>query len=287
MNRVFAIGNGESRQSLDLLKLKPHGKIYGCNALYRDFTPDVLVAVDQSIMHEIYHSGYAHNNQCYFRNWSKCPAVVYESMIRSGASDEDLKTARDGGAFYENKRTPETNQFVMHGSNVSGVVTILKKDKSKVEKNINQNSIKISWCKDNDKSNCVNDVLVEQNDFGWAAGPTSGYIACVKEQPDEVYLIGHDLNSTTGRVNNMYKGTKNYVLPEHSPTPSVNWLTQWKQTFWDFNGNNKHRRIQFIKVNPNLKDANSINSPPLEWDGTVTNLKYMDMKEFIKKFKIK
>jgi hypothetical protein len=57
MNRVFAIGNGESRQSLDLLKLKPHGKIYGCNALYRDFTPDVLVAVDQSIMHEIYHSG--------------------------------------------------------------------------------------------------------------------------------------------------------------------------------------------------------------------------------------
>ena len=74
MKRVFCIGNGESRQSLDLIQLRPHGIIYGCNALYRDFTPDVLTAVDMGISHEIYHSGYAHNNQCYFRNWSKVPA---------------------------------------------------------------------------------------------------------------------------------------------------------------------------------------------------------------------
>ena len=40
--RVFCIGNGESRAPIDLIKLRPHGKIYGCNGLYRDFTPDVL-----------------------------------------------------------------------------------------------------------------------------------------------------------------------------------------------------------------------------------------------------
>ena len=85
MNRVFCIGNGESRKSLDLLQLKPHGKIYGCNALYRDFTPDVLIAVDMGIMHEIYHSGYAYENQCYFRNWSKVPAQLYENMMSGNA----------------------------------------------------------------------------------------------------------------------------------------------------------------------------------------------------------
>jgi len=287
MKRVFCIGNGESRRVIDLRLLREHGKIYGCNALYRDFTPDVLVGVDQGIMHEIYHSGYCHKNQCYFRNWSKVPAELYENMIKAGVNDEDIKTARDEGAFYENERTPETNQFVMHGSSVAGVVNIIKKDKSKQRKHVQQNSIKISWIKDNDKSNCVNDVLLKKKDPGWAAGPISAYVACVKEQPDEIYLLGHDLNSTTGKVNNMYKGTKNYVLPDHAPTPSVNWVQQWKQTFWDFNGKNTHKRIQFYKVNPNLRDMNEVNKPPLEWDGTVTNLKYIDIPEFKKRFNIK
>ena len=40
IKRVFAIGNGESRKSIDLNELRPHGIIYGCNALYRDFQPD-------------------------------------------------------------------------------------------------------------------------------------------------------------------------------------------------------------------------------------------------------
>ena len=43
MKRVFALGNGESRLQLDLEKLRGHGKIYGCNAIYRDFIPDVLI----------------------------------------------------------------------------------------------------------------------------------------------------------------------------------------------------------------------------------------------------
>jgi hypothetical protein len=238
-------------------------------------------------MHEIYHSGYCHNNVTYFRNWSKVPAQLFDNMIKAGATDEDLRLAREEGAFYENKRTPETNHFVMHGSSVAGVAHVVRKDKSKHKRYVQQKSIKISWIKDNDKSNCINDILKDKKDPGWAAGSISGYIACVREQPDEVYLIGHDLNSTTGKVNNMYKGTSNYVLPDHAPTPSVNWVQQWKQTFWDFNGKNKNRRIQFFKVNPNLRDANDVNSPVREWDGTVTNLQYMDMKQFYKNFNLK
>jgi len=42
----FIIGNGESRRDFNLNRLRGHGPIYGCNALYRDFIPDLLVAVD-------------------------------------------------------------------------------------------------------------------------------------------------------------------------------------------------------------------------------------------------
>ena len=51
--RTFVIGNGTSRQHFDLSKLRTFGKIIGCNAIYRDFTPDYLVAVDTKMVEEL------------------------------------------------------------------------------------------------------------------------------------------------------------------------------------------------------------------------------------------
>lgn len=67
MTIAFVLGNGVSRQSVDLELLRPLGKIYGCNALYRDFVPDVLVATDKPISTEIQNSGYALKNKFYTR----------------------------------------------------------------------------------------------------------------------------------------------------------------------------------------------------------------------------
>lgn len=68
MTISFVLGNGKSRLSIDLLLLQQHGKIYGCNALYRHFTPDVLVATDPGISTAIMESGYSKNNKFYTRN---------------------------------------------------------------------------------------------------------------------------------------------------------------------------------------------------------------------------
>ena len=85
MKRVFLIGNGTSRKDFDLESLRPHGKIYGCNAIYRDgFRPDVLVAVDHGIMHEIYNNGVADEIPCYFRDWTRVPEGHYEMMKWAG-----------------------------------------------------------------------------------------------------------------------------------------------------------------------------------------------------------
>ena len=59
----FVVGNGESRKTFNLEKLQGRGPIYGCNALYRDFTPDVLFARDKEMIAEIknnYNGNLAH-----------------------------------------------------------------------------------------------------------------------------------------------------------------------------------------------------------------------------------
>jgi hypothetical protein len=67
MTEAFVLGNGTSRKTLDLSRLNTHGKIYGCNALYREYAPNVLVAADKSISEQIQHSGYALNHRFYTR----------------------------------------------------------------------------------------------------------------------------------------------------------------------------------------------------------------------------
>ena len=56
------LGNGTSRKNIDLHPLKEHGRIYGCNALYREFEPDYLVAVDTKMILEINKAGYQHDH---------------------------------------------------------------------------------------------------------------------------------------------------------------------------------------------------------------------------------
>jgi hypothetical protein len=67
MTIAFVLGNGISRRDISLTELKPLGKIYGCNALYREFAPDVLVATDRPIATAIQESGYAKTNRFYTR----------------------------------------------------------------------------------------------------------------------------------------------------------------------------------------------------------------------------
>ena len=287
MKRVFVLGNGQSRVGVDLKKLRQHGKIYGCNAIYRTNPDDidVLVGVDQGIMHEMYHSGICEKIPTYFRNWSKVPIELYENMIKAGATDEDLRLAKEEGAFYENERTKDCKEFVMHGSSVAGVAHVVRSDKTKHRKYVQQKSIKISWLKPGNKSKCLNDID-DFKDKGWAAGSTATYISCLLEKPDEVYLIGMDLNSTTGKVNNIYAGSPNYVLKDHAPTPSVNWVQQLKETFFDFSGKDKHKRVMFYKVQNSIRGGDEVNRVVPEWTDHKGNLEYMNYDQFYKKFRM-
>lgn len=59
---VFLIGNGKSREKFDLERLRGKGTIIGCNALYRDFAPDILVAIDSKMINELREAKYMESN---------------------------------------------------------------------------------------------------------------------------------------------------------------------------------------------------------------------------------
>jgi len=67
MAAAFVLGNGVSRQAVDLNQLKSLGTTYGCNAIYREFVPDVLISTDTPISERIQHEGYSQKNTHYTR----------------------------------------------------------------------------------------------------------------------------------------------------------------------------------------------------------------------------
>lgn len=65
---AFIIGNGPSRESIDLNQLRRYGKIFGCNALYRDFTPDYLIVIDENMADEVFLSGVHERTEVWTRD---------------------------------------------------------------------------------------------------------------------------------------------------------------------------------------------------------------------------
>ena len=59
MTIAFCIGNGESRKDLDINFLKSYGKVYGCNAIHRDFKVDYLICCDKRMVEEALYADYS------------------------------------------------------------------------------------------------------------------------------------------------------------------------------------------------------------------------------------
>ena len=274
---IFCIGNGESRAPIDLIKLRPQGKIYGCNGLYRDFTPDVLCSVDGQMMHEIYHSGYADENELWLRDWNPIPGVTYNLVVYANLSPSEIEIAKKNFKVYQNERG-DRQEFVFHGSAISGQVGIIKRiagGEQIEKKQINHTGCFISWVNPGDKSHTYSEI---DKDRGWSCGPTSALVAIHQNKDlEELYMIGHDLKSFDDHINNMYKSTQNYADAKNKPIPDVNWVNQWKELMIE------NPKIKFIKVNPRgIRGGDPVNNMVPEW--TVKNIDYINFDELNKRF---
>jgi hypothetical protein len=106
MKRSFVFGNGRTRLNMGFEEVKPYGLIYACNAVYRDFSPDYLVAVDSKMVNEINESKYQLTNQVWtnyvpsYKNYEKFNYFEPNLGWSSGPTALNLATSHEPDEVY-------------------------------------------------------------------------------------------------------------------------------------------------------------------------------------------
>ena len=237
-------GNGESRPRTSI-----GGDIisWGCNAIYRDFRVDNLVSIDYNIQQEIYESEYALTNKCWFSDWSVLP--YFDTSIIKSIS------VRDNNPVYETKQF-DRNSCVVQGTTIDSVQRVLSEiltfnpqlDKDDLRKKLEKDiGLYITWVAEED--------MVENIDYpkGWSAGNTALYLAC-QNGAEEVYMCGFDGSNYSEPLNNIYKGSKNYLATDSRGFNTTNWDNQFKVVQKEFSN------VQFYKVGTDLTYEELYNS---------------------------
>lgn len=152
---AFVIGNGTSRSTIDIDKLHNHGIVFGCNGLYRQHTPDYLIAVDVKMILEINREGYnVHNevwtnynkayenlkNLNYFKpskGWSSGPTALHMSTEKGFKViyilGFDYKGLQDGRRF--NNIYSDTSNYKKSSDGATYYGNWLKQTKTVIEQN--------------------------------------------------------------------------------------------------------------------------------------------------------
>ena len=140
---------------------------------------------------------------CHFANWSVLPAEVAAVMFMG----YDIPEA------FIHRNSKVTDRCVISGKDPvtvnEKIETAIKmhphldmKDlRAKMEKDV---GVWITYVEEDDNINNIDFPI------GWSAGNTALYLAC-QSGAEEVYILGFDLSSYDEPLNNIYKGTDNYL----------------------------------------------------------------------------
>ena len=237
MVKHIVYGNGESRPKDNIIGGE-WATTWGCNAIFRDFTVDNLVSVDYAMQQEIYESGYALKNKCWFTDWELLPAEFNISMMLAGNKDPVYET------WQGNKKS-----CVVQGKTIDSVQRVMEEiliynpqlDKDDLRKKLEKDvGLYVTWVDE------YNDQVVNIDyPKGWSAGNTALYLAC-KYGADEVYMVGFDGSNYAEPINNIYKGSRNYLAADSRGFNTTNWDNQFKLVKRDF------PNVQFYKVGTDL-----------------------------------
>lgn len=215
-NSIFIIGNGLSRKDIDLSTLD--GLTIGCNAIYRDFTPDLLCAIDAGVISEILTSGY--DGPCAFTqdSWNLLPAQAYEEVVTSSKWEKDGTWEKQGGNYpiVETSRGPNDDHFVFISgtaedaySKQNYVIWVPKKMESKI---INM------YATGRQFNTGTAAVEMATRDMIHPCLSNAGKM----EGQKSIYLLGFDLYSNN--YDNLYADTKHYHKADQLYAPDhISW----------------------------------------------------------------
>ena len=211
IDSVFVLGNGPSRKNIDISKLD--GTVIGCNACYRDFTPDVICATDAGVLSDIIESGY--DGQCYFthNSWNLLPEEAYDPLAN--------------GTEHTTYRRFDSEYFVY----ISGLAA-----------NCIQTKNYIIWVPKGMENKIKN---IGEEVLEWSTGTSALHIACrdfTWNDYEKVYLLGFDHNNDY--YDNIYTDTEHYFSKDREMKDEYNnWNKQILKVVED------HPCLQFIWVN--------------------------------------
>ena len=186
---MLAIGNGESRTSIDINNIQQL-KV-GCNAVVRDYSVDYLVCADKRMVLEAI--GRHYKKTIFTRNdWLRL--------------------------FGQHKNVREVPPLPYKGTE--------------------------RW----------------DEPFQWGSGSYAVLVAAIYTKTKSVDLIGFDLHSKTNNVNNIYKGTPNYIDADKRAVNPSYWIHQIGMVFKSF------PKIQFTIYQDNWELPKSWNQPNVKVD---------------------
>ena len=279
---AVVIGNGESRRWMDdhmiIQKksmwsgIKEEVITWGCNAVYRDFFTDNLVAVDYGMQQEIYQNDLCQDTMdLHFANWSPVPSEVADMMFLG----YDIPEA------FIHKSSPVTGQCVISGKDpvalherIEAAIQMhpeldMKDLQMKMEKDV---GVWITYLRDNDNVNPIDFPV------GWSAGNTALHLAC-QQGSKEIYILGFDLSSYDEPLNNLYKGTDNYLPSDAKGFNPNNWINQMQTIFTEY------RDVKFYWVDP-VERFGQESFFYVGNDGKKNNVTYITKEKFCEEFKI-
>jgi hypothetical protein len=279
---AVVIGNGESRRWMDdhmiIQKksmwsgIKEEVITWGCNAVYRDFFTDNLVAVDYGMQQEIYQNDLCQDTMdLHFANWSPVPSEVADMMFLG----YDIPEA------FIHKSLPVTDQCVISGKDpvalherIEAAIQMhpeldMKDLQMKMEKDV---GVWITYLRDNDNVNPIDFPV------GWSAGNTALHLAC-QQGSKEIYILGFDLSSYDEPLNNLYKGTDNYLPSDAKGFNPNNWINQMQTIFTEY------RDVKFYWVDP-VERFGQESFFYVGNDGKKNNVTYITKEKFCEEFKI-
>ena len=279
---AVVIGNGESRRWMDdhmiIQKksmwsgIKEEVITWGCNAVYRDFFTDNLVAVDYGMQQEIYQNDLCQDTMdLHFANWSPVPSEVADMMFLG----YDIPEA------FIHKSLPVTDQCVISGKDpvalherIEAAIQMhpeldMKDLQMKMEKDV---GVWITYLRDNDNVNPIDFPV------GWSAGNTALHLAC-QQGSKEIYILGFDLSSYDEPLNNLCKGTDNYLPSDAKGFNPNNWINQMQTIFTEY------RDVKFYWVDP-VERFGQESFFYVGNDGKKNNVTYITKEKFCEEFKI-
>ena len=247
MSKAIIYGNGKSRLGFNVGKKYKDIITWGCKKIHHEGKVDNLVAVDYIAQQEVYQSGYAKENVCWFLDWNKLPKQFIDKPAFGSRHLELLKLGFLEDEIFETKKGNRT-RCVVQGKNPKTATQKYNnlrtdemsadEDKQLRHKCMRNTGLYITWL---DKS----DLVLNIDEFtGHSAGSTAMYLAA-KLGVDEIFLLGFDLSTIDKPLSNVYLW-KDY----HIGFDSTTWQNQMKTVM------RKFKNVKFTWVSPMLETQN-------------------------------